>query len=181
MRRVYFKNMRVLAAFMFEEAAEKESVMAVFHYDKAVELLHELAKYDEIIPHSIHLEPEDWDGYSKEYYITLSADSELSLYIEQAYNREQGIYLGYETDCLILDGDASSQIARKNMAEHACTYEAVFEEDDVGREDCDMCACCCGDEEEFEDDDLVRFDIGINDNHYSGTIPLLLFLEMFKD
>lgn len=182
MKRVYFGNMELLAAYMLDIAAEKESVMAVLYYDEAKELLHELAKYDDIDVHSIYLEPEDWGGYTQEYYITLSGKYGIELYVEQGYDSQKERYLNYESDHVILSGDANSQVARMNLTEHAETYEAVFDDDDIDCDDCDLCICSCSCESDDNDGDgVVHFDIDINENHYEGTISLGELFDMLKD
>lgn len=178
MKRVYFGTMEELAAFMASEAEEKRSSVAVLFYDEAKELLRELLMYEEVDLNSAELRSPEWDGYNKEYYITLTP--ELDLFVEQAVG-ENGDYLGFEDDCLILGAGASSAIITKNYAEHAAIYEAVFADDeDFDCGECDLCASDC-DKCENDDSATIHFEITTDGAHYKGTTTLGRFLEAFLD
>ena len=186
MNRIYFGDIKHLAAYMLDNAEKNKSVMAVLFYDKAKELLRELAKYDDIDIHSVYLEPEEWSGYSKEYYITLSGYFGLELYVEQGYDSKKERYLNYESDFVVLSGDASSQVARMNFIERASTYEAVFGDDDLACDDCDLCACSrsCGGascDDIHDDGGTVHFNIDMNGNRYEGTISLNELFDILYD
>lgn len=179
MKRVYFGTMEKLAEFMLTEAICGHSVSAALFYDETKELMRELLKYDEVDAYGIEIHPTEWDGYNKEYYITLS--DELDLFVEKAYQEDKDRYLGFEVDCLILGPGVNSKIALKNEAEHAPVYEAVFEGDeDFECSDCDMCACDC---EHCEDDDdaVIHFEINMNGSHYNVTTTLGKFLSSFLE
>ena len=178
MKRVYFGDMEILAAFMFNAATHGKSSLAALHYEQAKELLHEFAQYDEIDICSIDLEPEDWNGYDKEYYVTLTGEFGIELYIEKAYDVDYERYLKYEDDYVILAGEANSKIIKQNFNNACISYEAIFDGDDIDCEDCDLCACAC--EDEYEDD-IVHYEIDRCGKHYEGTISLNELLDMIKD
>lgn len=180
MKRVYFGTMEELAEFMFIEAIGGHSALAVLFYDEAKELMRELLRCDEIDAYGIEIHPAEWDGYDKEYYITLSDD--LDLFVEKAYQADRDRYLGFEDDCLILGSGVNSKIITKNMAEHAAVYEAVFADDeelDCG--DCDLCACDCEHCKEDDDDAVIHYEINLNGSHCSGTTTLGKFLSAFLE
>jgi len=179
MKRVYFGTMKELAEFMFTEAVGGHSAITALFYDEAKELMRELLKYDEVDAYGIEIHPEEWEGYNKEYYITLSDD--LTLFVEQAYQKDKDRYLSFEHDCLILGSGVNSKIALKNEAEHAPVYEAVFEGDeDFDCSDCELCACDC-EHCEDNDDAVIHFEINMNGSHYNGTTTLGKFLSSFLE
>lgn len=142
MKRVYFGSVENLAEFMVGNAQEKRSTIVALFYDDALQLMRELLTYEEVEPFTISISSEQFDGYSKEFYITLAGD--LQLFIEKAIGPKGG-YLNFEDDCLVLYPDTNSAIIEKNYAKESPVYEAIFDGDkELDREDCDLIACKCG-------------------------------------
>ena len=177
MKRIYFGDISNLAAFMINEVDKNHSVSAVFHYQDACELLRELLKYDDVKPNFIQLEPEDWDGYDKEYSVDLNDFGTLELSVEPVYDRKKERYLYYYCDCLILGSDVNSTITKFNDAESCDTFEAVFETDEeIGCSDCDYCVCCHDCDAHDEEDDEQTLTISKDDLE-----TWICLTELFKD
>lgn len=105
-------SIKVLARNMIEKTEDFDIVYAVLFYNEAKKLLRELLAYDSVSVKTITLEDPWYDGYEKEYYVSLSGDSELR--IEKAYH-EANVYhdAKYYTigDAYVyIDEDANSSI-----------------------------------------------------------------------
>lgn len=184
MKRLYCGDIETLAEFMVNCASEKKTAVAAMFYDKAKELLREIVRYDEVDISLIEIEPVDLDGYEKEYYITVSGEFGLEVYVDKAMNRSRGEYLGIEADYLILDSGASNKIINANYTGDAVVYEAVFKADaDVKCQDCDLCIYDCSEEtstdsEKEEDDNEINVKITIDSDEDDEAILNTLIKEV---
>lgn len=144
MDRLFFDDIAELGNFMYESADEKSlTVSSVMFYDKAVELIRWLMTYDDITVGSINIENEDYNGYNKEFYVTL--DSDLILDVTPAYKfkteKTSAGYTDIDADLILYDGDANSRIAIQN--ECLNKFEIVFEEEcEDSNYDCSVCSHC---------------------------------------
>lgn len=130
---------------MVDKAQDGYYTVAVLFYEDAVELLRHMMLFDDITIASIEIKPETYDGYNKEYYVSLAEDMVLS--VEPAYSNGQ--YLRAEADLTLIDGDASSSII-KDIPEKKRReiYIGVSEDEIEGydyeskyQEDCDETIC----------------------------------------
>lgn len=124
MEKLYFDDICDIANFMVENADDGKDVCAVFHYNEAVELLRELIllvnDYDIL---AIELQPEDWDGYDKEYYISLNKI--CGLCVEPAFR--WGKYLGTAADIMLVAPDANSKIITCPTSDVEMMFEVSFD------------------------------------------------------
>lgn len=130
MDRIFFYDIAELGNFMHESAEDESlTVSSVMLYDKAVELIRWLMTYDDITVGSINIENEDYNGYKKEFYITL--DSDLILDVTPAYKfkteKSSAGYTDIDADLILYDGDANSRIAIQS--ECLNKFEIVFDEE----------------------------------------------------
>ena len=182
MKRVYFGDMKNLAAFMIGEAKDNKTVYAIMFYDEAKDLLRELMLYHELDVWGIEIAPPEWDGYCKEFYLAISGGQKPELYVNKAYMEKKERYLGFEADCLILDNTVSSKIESMNMNDKASVYEAVFMDDEcVSCDDCEFCACHRAECDDEQTDQTVHFDIRVNGNRYTGSTTLAKLLDAFME
>lgn len=144
MDRLFFDDIAELGNFMYESADEQSlTVSSVMFYDKAVELIRWLTTYDDITVGSINIENEDYNGYNKEFYVTL--DSDLILDVTPAYKfkteKTSAGYTDIDADLILYDGDANSRIAIQS--ECLNKFEIVFEEEcEDSNYDCSVCSHC---------------------------------------
>ena len=130
MDRIFFYDIAELGNFMYESAEDESlTISSVMLYDKAVELIRWLMTYDDITVGSINIENEAYNGYKKEFYITL--DSDLILDVTPAYKfkteKSSAGYTDIDADLILYDGDANSRIAIQS--ECLNKFEIVFDEE----------------------------------------------------
>ena len=162
MKRLFINDISEIAEFMYGKvcgACEEASFIGL--YDDAVDLLKELAHMEESYIYQVEIEPEDWDGYDKEYLITLDAD--FNIWCEKAFRQETGKYISGMYDCVIIADDCS----RDSLCEvdDDCIYVASYnlnnKMSDEDIEGCDgNCECCkCHEiEEKCDSDDELMTD-----------------------
>lgn len=108
MERLYFDTHKNLANYMYDKASHGCYTVAVLFHDDAMRLIRELLKNDEIHAESISIESEAYNGYDKEYYVSL-ADDKVAC-VEPAYRWEK--YLSTDADLTLIDENASSAIIK---------------------------------------------------------------------
>ena len=151
MNRYYFENCQELAAYMADKAQDGFYTVAALFYKEANELLRELLLYEDIEAEAIILEPSEYSGYEKEYYISLADDMILS--VEPAY--VDGHYLNACADLLLVDAEANYKIVadeddRKCREiyigeNYPCNYDCAdceYYETDSECDECDDCNEC---------------------------------------
>ena len=144
----YFDNYIDFGDYMYELAKKEEKeVMAVVTYDEAVEIIKWLVSHDDVQISSLEIHPSDWDGYDKEFYITITSD--LVVYVEPVYIKsdpdsyEYDKLLRSDTDIMFFSGDANCKIAKRCNYEKA--YEFVIGESDDYEDECGDCSYDCSD------------------------------------
>ncbi len=143
MQKYYIEDCFDIADAMHNEIEnnKKEEVIFVGFYEDAIEVIKELLMFEDVMPHSIKIHAEDWDGYDKEYYVTL--DENLEVYVEPAFTKIHNRYLYGRADVLFIMGDCNSSII------HAIECDKVFEvtfddEEDECTHECNKdCRCKC--------------------------------------
>ena len=138
----------------------KQTISIACFYEEATEIIKYLSRYDKVRLFSIELRDFMWNGYDKEYYITLSKDEEgdYLLYCEQAYVEEKDIYLFVECDIAYIVEDCSSRII-KRMSSNV-SYETRFFDDEE-----DVCSCKTCDCKTEIDEDMKGFTISTSDDY----------------
>ena len=106
MRIDYFKNCEELSDYMVDKAQDGIYTVAVLFYPEAMELVKYLMRYDDIETMALDIKPVEYNGYNKEYYVSLADDMVVS--VEPAYN--EGRYLDACADLTLIDSNASSSI-----------------------------------------------------------------------
>ena len=146
MKRFLIDSLEDVASAMYENIVSigHHDVMFVGKYEDAIVVIKELLMYDEVFPHYIKITSEFWDGYDKEYYVTL--DEDMNVWCEKAYDSEYSRYIYEETECLFIADDCSSAILSKIDCDENTIYEVSYDLDD----ECDCnCGCCnCNDNHE---------------------------------
>jgi len=112
-----FRNSQELAEYMYLKAKSDVYIVAVLFYDEAMGLLRELFKYQDVSFDSINIEPEQYGGYSKEYYVSIAGD--MIGCVEPAFKNDT--YLSAESDITLLHNTVSSRIIGK------CNYSRCRE------------------------------------------------------
>lgn len=136
MKRLVLSDISELAEYMIGKVAEEFNVTATLFYDDAVALTRELMSYEDIDVGCLEIMTPEYNGYKKEYYVTLSEDNVLA--VEPAW--KDGKYLNAEPDLMIIDGDASHKIVEDIPVGNCRELYIGIEEDDT-----DCCGECCGD------------------------------------
>lgn len=128
MKKIIIENILDIADFMYDKVAEKRGdVTFIELYNDASEVIKSLLmSYGDVRPYHITLEPEDWDGYDKEYLVTL--DNEMNIWCEKAYSMENKTYLYMESACVLVADDCNSAILKD--IEYDEIYEVSYDLDE---------------------------------------------------
>lgn len=105
MDRRHFKTSADLSRYMIETAEEDIYIVATLFYEDAIELMHEILKDGDIVAEAIEIKPEIYDGYNREYYVSLVG---LTLSVEPAYSGNR--YFMTDADIMLLEGCVSADI-----------------------------------------------------------------------
>jgi hypothetical protein len=129
MEKIVFKDYETLADMMFDVAEAGDTAYAVCFFDDAAKLLKELMSFDETSVGGINIMDVDYNGYSKEYYISIDGDYIID--VQPAYSKElnngKGAYLTYTAEKTFIVGEANSVII-KGIDDDKC-YEIEFDTD----------------------------------------------------
>lgn len=135
MEKLVFNDYGSLAYKMLETADSGETAYAVCFFDDAVGLLKELMSVDEVSVGGIEIHDIDYEGYDKEYYVSI--DEDYIVDVEPAWHEANEYcgagYLGFEAANAYIDGDANSAILK--VIDEATCYEIAF---DISDEDVDF-------------------------------------------
>lgn len=139
MKDLVFTGASEVAEFAYKKAYELEDigcVQVVGFYDKISGVLKEILQYDEVSVGNVELNSADWNGYFKEYYLTI--DEDMAVCVEPGYYKEKEIYLQYEAETLIICDDCNSVIIKNNRHKGAESYSYRYDDD------CERIHCNCG-------------------------------------
>ncbi len=125
MRRYHFEDYKKLSDYIVENAQNGFYTVTVLFYDDALALLRELIRYKDVNIEALDIKPVEYDGYDKEYYVSLADDMVAS--VEPAYVGDR--YLNAEADLTLIVGDASSAII-KNLPANKCREIYIGNADD---------------------------------------------------
>ena len=163
MQRLFIKDISEIAEFMYEKVCGScEEATFIGFYDDAVDVLKELTNMEETYIYQVSIEPEDWDGYDKEYIVTLGED--FSIWCEKAYRQEIGQYVSGLLDCVVIADDCNKASLRDIDTDHiyVASYDLNARMPDEDIDECDgNCECCElveeSDEEEFLEDSRSEY------------------------
>lgn len=139
MDRISFLSYESLAQYMIEKALEGKTVTAALLYEDAIVLLKELACYEDTSLKNIEVSEPVFNGYDKEFYVTLDAD--FDVWVEEAFyetkdENHKGYYRFGGDDVIALIGsDVNSQIIK---ASEGSSYVAEIEINNNDSEDNDV-------------------------------------------
>lgn len=141
MKRFLIEDLVEVAIAMYYSITDDKlnEVMFVGCYEDAVSVIKNLLIFDEVTPYHISIKSEDWDGYDKEYYITL--DDKLNIWCEQAYSFEINNYFYDGTERLFIADDCDSAILKKVECDKDNVYEVSYDLDDECDGNCERCHC----------------------------------------
>lgn len=151
MKAEYFRNHEKLSDYMIKQAENGFYTVAALFYDDAMKLVRELLRYDDVVVEALEILPEEYNGYDKEYYVSVTED--LIVSAEPAYR--DGKYLYADGEITLLEGSISSEILKYVGIQSSIeitignSYDYEYEDDDL----CDECCHCLGecDDDEFYD------------------------------
>lgn len=127
MEKIIFENHEELAECMISVANHGDTAYAICFMDDASELLKELMRYDDVTIGGINISQEEYNGYSKEYYVSI--DGNMIVDVEPAWHKANEYhdagYLWFDADKVFIVGEANSAII-KNVDKDKC-YEIGFE------------------------------------------------------
>ena len=108
MDRMIFNTYNELAEYILTKASDGYNITSTLFVGDAMELLRTLIQYEEIDIGEINISQPEYNGYNKEYYISLSNDMILNVQAAQVDNG----YIFAEPDIMLIHGDASSSIIK---------------------------------------------------------------------
>lgn len=146
MKKFIIDDLLEVAEAMYDEIVDnkKNDVLFVGFYDEAIAVIKELMMYEEVIPHSLEIHPEEWDLYSKEYYVAL--DDNMELWCLPAMYEDR--YLMHDVDITFIMGECSSTILKTIRTDE--TVEVSLEEEDADVCYGECCCCKCNDKDNSE-------------------------------
>ena len=132
MDKIVFNDYRSLACKMIETAESGDVAYAVCFFEDAVGLLKELMSLDEVSVGGIEIADQEYNGYAKEYYISIDGDYIVDVqpawHDTNEYN-DAGYY-GFAAANVYIVGDANSAILK--VIDEATCYEIEFDISDEG-------------------------------------------------
>lgn len=116
-----------------KNADDLDYVQAVGRYDFVQGLLDALIKCnDGMVIQNIELTTSEWDGYEKEFYISLSRDG---INVEKAYNKEADRYLNSEgASITYISEDANYGIVRHIFGDKKIVKEGTCDDKTTNKE-----------------------------------------------
>lgn len=123
MKSITFNDIKSLADYMIVQSTKhKLYIVATVFYDDAIELIKHILKDDDIKISILDISPFNFNGYNREYYVSISEDYKFA--VEPAFS--EGRYLDTMADVMLIDGDARYNIVKKNK-DSECV-ELIIEE-----------------------------------------------------
>lgn len=129
-------------------------VSFITKYDNAIIILKELLGYTELTPFLIDISDPSFDGYDKEFIISVSNDDEV--FCEKFYRNDK--YLSPDDGVVFVLPDCSDE-----CISHIYKYKASFFIDVDINDDIEKCDCC-------EDNDVYEKTIKDNDGNIIGYV-----------
>lgn len=131
MDRIVIENLEELGELMMDDINNGATCVSfVGLYDDATEVIKTLLCYDITNAYHIEIEPEDWDGYNKEWLVTL--DSDYNVWCEKLC-RESG-YITFEGNVAYIADDCNSICLKK--ADCEVMYEVGYDDEEEYGAEC---------------------------------------------
>ena len=149
MKRLLVEDMIDVAELMYDMITNgRESVSFIGKYEDTARLIKELLMiYDETHIHQVSIETIDWDGYDKEYIVTL--DDDMNIWCEKAYQEEYNRYLFVDDECVLVSDDCNSKILDGIDSDEV--YEVGYDFDDEETCQCNCENCTCNEESDKQE------------------------------
>lgn len=129
MKKLIINSISEISDFMYERIEDGyEVVEFIGFYEDVIAVIKELLSYDDVDIYQVEIEPEDWDGYDKEYIVSI--DNERNIWCEKAYQYEHERYIECCSDCTLVADDCNSAILKKIESEEIYEVSYEPEEDD---------------------------------------------------
>lgn len=133
-----FNNHKELSDYMIDNALDGLYTVAVLFYEDAIRLTKELMINAGVEAIALDIEPTEYNGYDKEYYVSLNED--MTVFVEPAF--VDGRYLDAEADLTLIDGNANSAIL-KHIQGIKCFEIRIGEKyNDMSYDDFNNCCYC---------------------------------------
>ena len=178
MEKLYFSDLENFCSFILDvyedNLNEDFDLDIVVHYDFAKDIISTLSQYYDMC--YVGIEKPDFDGYNREYIISLNADG---LWCTPAFRDDH--YIHDEPQMLFIHEDCNSALLKTIKCEDS--YEICFAEEVEFDGDCEKCPFAdledgVLDEEDFEiDDDLHGFTLSTTDD---GSYKYISFYSTEK-
>jgi hypothetical protein len=124
MERFLINNVSEISDVMYEKIEDGyEDVEFIGFYEDAIVVIKGLLSYDDTEVYQVEIEPEEYDGYDKEYIVSI--DSERGIWCEKAYQYEHNRYLECYSNCTFIADDCNSAILNKIESDEI--YEVSYE------------------------------------------------------
>ena len=152
MNNLYIEDFKEIACEMYAGISVGcEDISFVGKYEDCVCLIKDLLCLEDVCLHQVEIEPEDWDGYDKEYLVTL--DNELNIWCEKAYRENVGYFL-IESECILIADDCNVEIYDHLESDDIWKVSYSFMKKDCPEEECcGECYCfdgCASEDKEVE-------------------------------
>ena len=144
MERLLVEDITNVAELMYDMVADGyDDISFVCKYEDATHLIKELLmSYDETNVYQVSIETIDWDGYDKEYIVTL--DGDMNIWCEKAYQEEYNRYLFITDECVLVADDCNSKILDSIDSDEV--YEVGYNLDNEEECHCNCENCKCNEE-----------------------------------
>ncbi len=139
MKRIVFYDFCDLADCMIDKAKNEVDVSAICHFEYASSLLHELIKKNCMVS-SIDISDYSFDGYDREYLISLNREHEIIVkplysYKKDGYKRDG--YLYHEGEFVYIHQDCCSEILNYVTGDHLYEFSvAELDKDEENTSEC---------------------------------------------
>lgn len=126
-----FKDIYNLYLFMTEIAeTENKVITAVLHFEDAAELVKYLTADDEVLIGHIDIADYDYNGYDREFYVSLDTDFILDVCpVIPNYDNKGNYVPMQETDIMLYGGDVKQAIVNVNDCKENFEIKFVDDED----------------------------------------------------
>jgi len=141
MENLIFDSYEDLVLDLIDNVTEDRYACAILFYTDACKLLKEFASFDEVTIGDVELISAEYNGYSKEYCVSVDNDLQVSVYpLWHGDNKfSKAGYLDIGKAYVLLHGDVNS-IILKSATESICKEFEIDENDYYEEENC-MCGC----------------------------------------
>ena len=153
MERIYIEDMSTIAEIMHGKILDGyEDVDFIGKYEDCSWLIKELLTLFPVSAYQINIMPPEWDGYDREYLVSL--DAEMNLWCQKAYQEEHERYVYMPAECTFVADDCNSAVLEKIECDEI--YKVGYDLDDEMFEttcnhDCEHCGLASKDDKREED------------------------------